>query len=299
MKKSWLLLFVFLMLIMTIYYIPVSQVELHQLYPDSVFAELQLVRREPVKELKAGGHRWIYLSTGQGDTTLLFLHGMGGTYDIWFQQISYFKSRYRIISVEYPPAHSLKELAEGVMAVLDRENVKQAVVIGSSLGGYLAQYLAAYYSERVLKASLGNTFPPNTEIRKTTRTTAILMRILPEWLAINQMRRRYETEVLSASGNSPTVKAFLLSILGNRITKRNLLARYHCVIDYFDKPVPENIPLQIIESDNDPLITPALRQKIKEHYAKAKIITLHGEGHFPYLSNPKEYNSVLSDFIVQ
>lgn len=298
-KLSVFIIAITILSVMVFYLIPVSVADLHELYPDSVHAELRHLRREPVQQLQAGGYTWTYLSTGRGDTTLLFLHGMGGSYDIWFQQIAHFKDRYNIISVEYPPAHSLKELTEGILAILDKEQVKQVVVIGSSLGGYLAQYIAAHHPQRVLKVSLGNTFPPNTEIRQNTRTTAILMRLLPEWMVINQMRGRYEKEVLPASGNSPTARAFLLSLLGGRVNKKNLMARYDCVVDYFDVPVPEYIPIQIIESDNDPLITPGLRQQLKDRYKDATLVTLHGEGHFPYLSNPDNYNKFLNDFITR
>lgn len=300
MKKISGFIIAFLVIAVIVFYlIQVSVADLHELYPVSVYAELQSIRSEPLQHLQSAGYTWTYLSTGKGDTTLLFLHGMGGTWDIWFQQIAHFKNHYRIISVEYPPASSLNELADGIITILDKEQVQQAVVIGSSLGGYLAQYIAAHHPQRVLKVSLGNTFPPNAEIRENTRTTSVLMRLLPEWMVINQMRSRYEKEVLPASGNSPTVRAFLLSLLGDKVNKKNLMARYDCVVDYFDTPIPGNIPVQIIESDNDPLITPSLRQQLKEHYPNATVVTLSGEGHFPYLSNPDNYNKILDDFILR
>ncbi len=65
----------------------------------------------------------------------MFLHGMGGSYDIWFQQIDWFKNRYRIISPEYPPVHTLEELAAGIIKILESEHTEKVVVIGSSLGG--------------------------------------------------------------------------------------------------------------------------------------------------------------------
>lgn len=281
------------------YFYPVKQVNLDSLYPDSVFTQLNQVRREPVQQITVSGQTWTYLVTGAGDTTLLFLHGMGGSYDIWFQQISHFKNRYRIISVEYPPVHSLKELSNGIVGILDKEAVQRAVVIGSSLGGYLAQYLAANYPDRMLRVSLGNTFPPNTEIKEKNAGLTRLLGILPEWLVISQMRNRYKEEVLPASGNSPTATAFLLTLLGNKVNKQNLLARYHCVVDYFDTPVPDSIPLQIIESDNDPLVSASLREALKARYPNARMVTLNEQGHFPYLSHPSQYNAILEKFITK
>ena len=36
----------------------------------------------------------------------------------------------------------------------------------------------------------------------------------------------------------------------------------------------------VIESDNDPLIEPALREALKKTYAKAGVYTFHQAGHF-------------------
>ncbi|MCS6973645.1 MAG: alpha/beta hydrolase [Cyclobacteriaceae bacterium] len=300
MRAKIILILLLIVTGLAIFYLyPVKRVNLETLYPDSVFTQLNQVRQEPVQQITASGPTWTYLVTGRGDTTLLFLHGMGGSYDIWFQQISHFKNRYRIISVEYPPVHSLKDLGSGIVGILDKEAVQRAVVIGSSLGGYLAQYLTANYPDRVLMVSLGNTFPPNTEIKEKNAGLIRLLRILPEWLVIGQMRNRYEEEILPASGNSPTATAFLLTLLGTKVNKQNLLARYHCVVDYFDTPVPDSIPVQIIESDNDPLVSSSLREALKARYPTARVVTLNAQGHFPYLSHARQYNAILEKFITQ
>jgi pimeloyl-ACP methyl ester carboxylesterase len=298
MRKKWLVGFaVVVVILVVVYSIPFQQNDYTATYPRQALDLLGQIRQLPVKELRVDNQKWIYLSTGQGDTTLLFLHGMGGWYDIWFQQIDYFQSRYRVISVAYPPVHAMHQLANGVVAVLDAEGVRQAVVIGSSMGGYLAQYLAAYYPQRVAKVSLGNTFPPNNEIQRTNGPLVKLLTFLPEWLVMKQMHRQYSQVVIPASGNAPVAKAFLLSLLGDKVTKETLLARYHCITDYFDNPIPDSIPVQVIESDNDPLITPSLREALKQRYKQAKVVTLHQQGHFPYLSHPLQYNQVLEDFI--
>ncbi len=123
------------------------------------------------------------------------------------------------------------------------------------------------------------------------------MHILPEWIVINEMKRQYRKKIIPASGNSQVASAFLLSILGSKIKKANLIARYHCVVDYFNERIPEDIPVQIIESDNDPLITPSLRKQLKIRHPGSSVFTLHHEGHFPYLSHPDEYNHLLEAFI--
>ncbi|MFU8773841.1 MAG: alpha/beta fold hydrolase, partial [Anaerolineales bacterium] len=68
-----------------------------------------------------------------------------------------------------------------------------------------------------------------------------------------------------------------------------------------DFPPPDitslNIPVMIIESDNDPLLDETLRNKLKETYPTARVITLSDVGHFPYLNMASEYTRLLEGFL--
>jgi maspardin len=103
----------------------------------------------PPAQIDLAGVRWEYLLLGQGEQTILFLHGMSGAYDIWWLQIEALKDRYRLLTVTYPPVNSLGELSQGIIAILDREGIDSVNLVGSSLGGYLAQYLIATDPDRV------------------------------------------------------------------------------------------------------------------------------------------------------
>jgi hypothetical protein len=73
---------------------------------------------------------------GRGKEIILFLHGMTGSYDIWWRQIDALKNDYRIVSVTYPPVKSLEEMGKGIGAIIDLEKVNQFNLVGTSLGGY-------------------------------------------------------------------------------------------------------------------------------------------------------------------
>ena len=99
--------------------------------------------------------------------------------------------------------------------------------------------------------------------------------------------------MIPAANNSPNADAFLHELLGKAVNKEVLLARYKCVIDPFQPNVSNKIPIQIIESDNDPLVEKQLLEMLKTTYPTASVFTLHNEGHFPYLSNAVHYNSII------
>ncbi|MCF6242816.1 MAG: alpha/beta hydrolase [Bacteroidales bacterium] len=263
---------------------------------DKISKSLKEFRKLPLNKITVDSVEWTYLKIGSGEQTILFLHGMGGAYDIWWQQINYFKDKYRIISVTYPPVNNLEQMANTVIEILDNERVGKVIVIGSSLGGYFAQYLTSMYPERIEKVVFGNTFPPNDEIKQENESKESLFKTAPEWMVMWILRKGLSKGVLPAADNSPVLKAFMTEQYSGGMTKEQFIARYYCVIDKFDVEKTDLIPKVIIESDNDPLVNKNLRKKLKELYPEAKVETIHDGGHFPYVSNPEIYNKILENF---
>ncbi len=292
-------LIVVALLVVLAYLYPVEQFTFDERYPtdDAVSESLRLFREEPTKNLKTNGKDWTYYKAGDGDTTILFLHGMGGSYDIWWQQLNHFHKNYKVVSVSYPSVKSLEELSAGIAAILEKEKIDKVVVVGSSLGGYLAQYFAVKHPEKVIKVSLGNTFAPNTENKAKNETLVKVMQWLPEWLVIKTIRGKYNKEVIPAANNHPVTDAFLNELLGTEVTREIFTNRCYCVVDTFTAKIDSKIPIQIIETSNDPLVSKNLREALKANYPQAKVINLGNIGHFGYLNEPSKYNAVLGEFL--
>jgi len=296
MKKALLVLVV---LLIGVYLYPVQQFTFDERYPtdDAVSESLQLFREGPTQKMKVNEHDWTYFVAGQSDTTVLFLHGMGGSYDIWWQQLNHFRKKYKVISVTYPSIKTLQELSDGLITILEKEKIQKVVVVGSSLGGYLAQYFAVKHPEKVIKVSLGNTFAPNTENKAKNETLVKVMQWLPEWLVIKTIRGKYNKEVIPAANNHPVTDAFLNELLGTEVNREIFTNRYYCVVDTFTAKINSNIPIQIIETSNDPLVSKNLREALKANYPQAKVVSLGNIGHFGYLNEPGKYNLVLEEFV--
>lgn len=299
---KWIVPLVLLIVVLAVYLWPIPRVPFDQLYakvePEKV-ASLQAFRTmHPPQYIKADGVTWEYTAFGQGTETILFLHGMTGAYDIWWQQMDALQSEYRVISVTYPAVNSLEELSAGVLTILDAEGVDQVNVVGTSLGGYLAQYLVANHPDRILRAVFSNTFPPNELIAEKNKTIGTALPFLPEWLVIDVLRGSFAESVYPASGNDELTLAFLMEIGHGRMSKGQVLGRYRCVVEPFTAPDPAalGIPVMIIEADNDPLVELALREQLKQTYPTAIVHTLSGVGHFPYLKLSEEYTGFLREF---
>ncbi len=306
MKKAILIILAILVLIiLVIYFFPRPQASFDELFSrvdEETVQSLQTFRQEtPVKQLAVNGRPWEYVVVGDGPETILFLHGMTGAYDIWWQQINALSPDYQVIALTYPPAAGLEAMADGVIAILDAEQVDEANVVGSSLGGYLTQYLVANYPERVKRAIFANTFPPNNIIAEKNKTIGALLPFLPEWAVMSVLQKSTEENIYPAAGHSELVRAYMLEQANGRMSKAQFLARFQSVIDPFAPPNLEQtgIPVMIIEADNDPLVEPALREMLPETYPTAVVQTLHNVGHFPYLNEPEIYTGLLQEFITE
>lgn len=266
----------------------------------ALIASLQDFRQQhPPQSLNVEGVNWEYVALGKGEEAILFLHGLTGAYDIWWQQMEALQESYRLVSVTYPPVDSLGALEKGILAILQHKGIGIANVVGSSLGGYLAQYLIMIHPQIVERAIFANTLATNDRIAEKYKIATSILPYAPEWLVMAVLRASFRMSIYPASGNNSLVLAYLNEISYGGISKADVEKRYHCVIEPFNPPdaVALGIPVAIFEASNDPLIEPALREQLKRTYPNAFVVGMGDVGHFPYLSQPEMYTTWLRDFL--
>ena len=109
-------------------------------------------------ELFAGTVPLAYTDSGEGARTALLLHGGAGSASMQGLSAALSARNYRTIVPVHPgfdgeprPAHltSIRELASVYLALLDRLDARDVLVVGSSLGGWLAAELASRNSSRI------------------------------------------------------------------------------------------------------------------------------------------------------
>lgn len=87
--------------------------------------------------------------------TLFFLHGLTANHTMFEQQFAFFEKYYNIIAWD-APAHgesrpyagfTYEKAAQGIKNILDKCKVSNVVLIGQSMGGFLAQAFICRYPE--------------------------------------------------------------------------------------------------------------------------------------------------------
>ncbi len=299
-KRTLLWLAVGITAIAVLYLFPARRQNFFEIYgkDDRVSRSLRAFYQKPVKTLHVDGIEWKYTVAGNGNRTLLFIHGMGGAYDLWWRQIETLENRYKIISFTLPAQiDNLEDARKGIEALLNEEKTGRFLVVGTSMGGYIAQYLVKTMPGRIEKAVFGNTFPPNNLLLEQNRTTRKLLPFIPEIIIQRFGAKQFEEKLWPSAGYDSVIRAFLPTL---PFSKRAFINRFDLLTDFFTiNPARyeiKRIPKLIIQSDNDPLVPEALRKELMALYPGAQVFTFRNKGHFPYLNDAETYNAVLTDF---
>jgi maspardin len=253
-------------------------------------------RRHRPRIVRAGGQRWGVIETKarRGAPVLVMLPGTLGTAEIFWNQIAALKGRARIVSVTYPPVGNILKLADGLAALFDKLGIETASVIGSSLGGYLAQWFAARHPARVETLYIGNSLTDPTIVDAARMPRAGLKKApaaMHQGIVLGSVETWPEPE--------PTfrrLKDILRHSGGKLISGAALKARVLAVVTGKDVPPPALPQARtiIIECADDPMIPRAAQKAMRKKYPRAKLYRLPRGGHYPYITRPADYTRILA-----
>jgi len=280
---------------------------LAKIYKDVPAAELEDFQRfraeNPPRTAEIGGTTWSWLAGGTGDRALLFLPGAQGTPESVSLNISHFAPRFRWLSPSYPPVPTMAELADGIAALLDREGIGQAAVIGGSYGGFVAQVFVRRHPERVERLILSHTGPPNPARGQLIAKSLRWLPRLPMFL-LRLQYRKVMMGLLPKRAELALTRAYLEEIIALHLTRAGMVNGYRRVVDYdlsyrFAPTDLEAWPgrLLLLLGDNDPATPEPVRERMKSLYPGAEVHVFAGGGHASGVLQREEYLGVMEAFL--
>jgi pimeloyl-ACP methyl ester carboxylesterase len=251
--------------------------------------------------ISSDSERIAYRAQGSGDTSLIFIHGWSCDSRYWRNQCSTFAKDYRVIAIDLPGhGHSssgrvdctMRSFAEDVKAVLDRENVGKAVLVGHSLGGGVVAEAARLMPDRIpgivcvdsihniaekvpQEVVDGMVKPFRSDFRKAMQNFVSTMfpkgadEKLVRWIK-EDMSSAHEKTALSA------LKNYLGQHTNGEVAK-----------------VFENLTLPVVCINARQWPTNAGENQ--KHIKNYKLIYIEGPGHFPMLEKPDNFNDLLTE----
>lgn len=251
-----------------------------------------------------------YLDQGRGDTAVVLIHGWSCDHAFWREQIPALASKYRVIALDLPghgqsdkPAmeYTQELFIDAVITVLNRAGVKQAVVVGHSMGAAIARRVALREPGRVIALiSLDGAleYPPQDKAgheRWINNGQAFVRPFLgPQGEA---HRARYMDSVHHAQTPASirdwvrrraaaTPWPVALSALRNFIKPENWDAR------------PLDKPALIIFAKSQ-YLTPEMKVNTGKLFPKMEYRVIDGVGHFPMLEKPDQVNQLMLGFLAR
>lgn len=259
-----------------------------------ITARNRFARAHPEEQVTLGERVWGVTRIGEIGPALVLIPGTLGHGDIFWQQIEQLHGRARIVALTYPHSGGVADWAQDLNALMDRAGFDSATVLGSSLGGYLVQYFAATFPHRVNTLVAANTLSSSSEIAALPQYANI------DGTSIEELRAGTAERLRSRAAEHPEdapLSGLLLGELESRIPEAALRTRLKAL-----RYAPELPPVALVrdrivtvESDDDPLITPAMRARVRARLNPGRSVRFESGGHFPYVSRPDAYVKMLEE----
>ena len=160
--------------------------------PPPIPPYFEAFERIPIHTVEVNGERVAYLDVGQGRPVIL-IHGFGGSMWQWEHQQQPLSAEFRLITpdligsglstkpeIEYRP----EQMLEYFIGFMDALRIRQATLVGNSMGAGLAIGMALTYPDRVAQLVLIDGLPANVRERLTSPSIKrALDTAAPSWLA--------------------------------------------------------------------------------------------------------------------
>ena len=251
--------------------------------------------RHPEQSILINGREWGYVQAGDTGPALLLIPGTLGRGDIFWQQIEALQDRARIVAVTYPRSGGVAEWADDLAELCNRIGIDRVTVLGSSLGGYLAQYFAAAYPHLVERLIAANTLHSVAGIAARPPYSSDL-----DNAPIEELRAGFGRGLgvwRDAHPEQAELVDLLMAEAGGRIPEPELRARLNAL-----KHGPELPPLDMpreniatIESVDDPLIPLSMRDAVRARLNPSAAYRFEWGGHFPYVARPDLYVALIEE----
>lgn len=245
---------------------------------------------------------------GSGEPAVLFLHAFPLNGGMWEGQLGALAGRTRLLVPDLPgfggspsprPPVTLEGYADSVMTLLESLTVERTVVVGLSMGGYLAFRLIERLGDRLAGLLLANTRSgPDTEEAAAARRSAAedierdgigiaADRFLPRLIGATTQRVDPSVAVRARkmiAENMPAGIAGALRAMAERPDSTRLLAGVRC-------------PVLCIGSDEDVLMPPDVAAEMAARAPRGRVEIIRGAGHLSNLEAPAAFNRVLDAFL--
>jgi len=243
------------------------------------------------------------LVSGRDDAPTVVLSGsLGATTAMWEPQLAALEEHFRVVRYDtrghgLSPAASgpltIDDLADDLLAVLDRHGAERAHLVGLSLGGATALRVAIRAPERVERLAVMCTSAQFAPAQAWHDRAALARSEGLAGIAQSSMERWFTPAYLASTDVSPHVAM----IAGNDPEGYAACCEALAAMDLRDQLGEVRAPTLVIAGADDPATPPAALRAIAEGVPHAAYVEVPGASHLASIEQPAAVNAALIPFL--
>jgi len=237
---------------------------------------------------------------------LLLVQGLGYTRRGWGPARERLAKRYRVVSYDnrgigesdIPPGpYTVEQMAGDALQVLDEAGIERAHVVSASLGGMVAQHVAAHHPERVDKLVLACTHPGVEDGYPMPQVTVDLFAQAATMEPQVALRRFVENSLGAAppAGLADEVYAYRLA---NRPDMNGWQAQVAAGTTFAGVELARiEAPTLVITGTSDNVIDWRNSELLAERIPNARLERLEGAGHLFFWERTGDFVRLVEEFL--
>ena len=247
-----------------------------------------------------------YELAGRGPAVLM-LHGIGSNSRSFRHQVAALADRYTCIawdapgyarSDDPPRAFTMDDLADYAVGLLDHLAIPRAHVLGTSLGGVIAQALYHRHPERVRSLLLADTNPGSGSLPEPERSRRVQARLD----ALATQTPRQIAEARAPHVVSPNAPATLVHEVADIMAEIRPLGYRAAAIAMgttdLSQQLPRiSVPALILVGELDTVTPPATAELLARAIPNARLVVIPGAGHLSHQEQPEVFNAAVRAFL--
>lgn len=237
-----------------------------------------------------------YQEFGNGENTILLLHGWGQSHAFWKTFAQRLSANYHVYTVDLPgfglsqephTMWSVKEYARFIRELIVVLHISDPIIIGHSFGGRIASVYVSRYPVKKLVLYSNGGLPQKGLHKKLYRHFFVRFgrHLFPNLLYQSQ------TTIFKP-------KQYHNNIILNKERSRRMLAIYAQptpnLKEYFEKITAETL---IISGKKDYLVEPQMGRKIHRLITNSHLVEIPDATHFAHLESPELFYNEVQKFL--
>lgn len=248
-----------------------------------------------------------YKESGAGDP-LILIHGFPFHSDLWEPQLANVAPGWHYIAPDLRgfgdtpldgATLTMDRFADDIVALLDDKGIDQAVMLGLSMGGYVALSLVMRHPDRVralvLAATRANADTPDAAEKRRQQaadvrangTSAVIEGMLPKLFSAHSRMKLPETVAAVRTMMEATPPETMAGALEGMADRP----------DYTDRLGEIDVSTLVIRGEQDEIIPAGDMEAIARSVRGARQEVISLAGHLPNREDPEVFNNVLHKFL--